>query len=226
MHHKISYWTDQYPNFLSRHMQWGLLMPLELGQTLISITRICIRLKTLLTVHTVHLKNDGSKSESINCHHYRKGERQATLPSCLLPLLLFEFRQFKSNSTTQRRRHMVRRTATRRRSTAVKWRASVRDGMAHTLACREARQLRRSAATVAASCNDCGGGLLWTLRFWGISASLHNWTIVSCTFLWDPQSVKTTDYGCLIKFFLSNVLADCTQKLWIWSLISFKLWTS
>ena len=43
---------------------------------------------------------------------------------------------------------------------AVKWRASVRDGMAHTLACREARQLRRSAATVAASCNDCGGGLL------------------------------------------------------------------
>ena len=82
-------------------------MPLELGQTL--ITRICIRLKTLLTVHTVHLKNDGSKSESINCHHYRKGERQATLPSCLLPLLLFEFRQFQSNSTT----HL---------STAVAWR--------------------------------------------------------------------------------------------------------
>ena len=91
----------------------------------------------------------------------------------------------------------------------------------------------RSAATTArrrdcgGDCDgDCGGGLLWTLRFWGISASLHNWTIVSCTFLWDPQSVKTTDYGCLIKFFLSNVLADCTQKLWIWSLISFKLWTS
>ena len=97
---------------------------------------------------------------------------------------------------------------------AVKWRASARGSMAHTLACR------------AASRGDCGGGLLWTLRFWGISASLHNWTIVSCTFLWDPQSVKTTDYGCLIKFFLSNVLADCTQKLWIWSLISFKLWTS
>ena len=124
-------------------------MPLELGQTLISITRICIRLKTLLTVHTVHLKNDGSKSESINCHHYRKGERQATLPSCLLPLLLFEFRQFQSNSTTQRRRHMAR--ATRRRGTLVKWRASVRDGMAHTLACRAARQLRRGAAAVAAT---------------------------------------------------------------------------
>ena len=49
---------------------------------------------------------------------------------------------------------------------------------------------------------DCGGGLLWTLRFWGISASLHNWTIVSCTFLWDPQSVKIMDYGCPIKSFL------------------------
>ena len=75
---------------------------------MISITRICIRLKTLLTVHTVHLKNDGSKSESINCHHYRKGEQRATLPSCLLPLLLFEFRQFQSNSTTQRRRPLLK----------------------------------------------------------------------------------------------------------------------
>ena len=97
------------------------------------------------------IMNDGSKRESINCHHYRKGEPRATLPSCLLPLLLFEFRQFKSNSTTQRRRHMARRTATRRRSTSVKWRASVRDGMAHTLACRAARQLRRGAAAVAAT---------------------------------------------------------------------------
>ena len=70
------------------------------------------------------IMNDGSKRESINCHHYRKGERRATLPSCLLPLLLFEFRQFQSNSTSQRRwRQVARRTATRQRnSTAVIWR--------------------------------------------------------------------------------------------------------
>ena len=172
------------------------------------------------------IMNDGSKRESINCHHYRKGERRATLPSCLLPLLLFEIRQFQSNSTTQCRW---------RRGGGEKWRGAwlhsgetVQRWYGGEMARVGARWYGTYLSLLrgAVRRGDYGGGLLWTLRFWGISASLHNWTIVSCTFLWDPQSVKTTDYGCLIKFFLSNVLADCTQKLWIWSLISFKLWTS
>ena len=109
------------------------------------------------TLYTQRIMNDGSKRESINCHHYRKGEQRATLPSCLLPLLLFEFRQFQSNSTTQRRGRCGKwrgaahghKAATRwQNSAAVIWRwndarrlASVWHGMAHTLACCGARRL-------------------------------------------------------------------------------------